>query len=417
MRYVIIGGGAAGLAAAQTLRRLDSASQITIISGEDRVGYYRPVISHLISDKFPEDRFNRAAGSLAELKADIKSPVMVQSIDSRNKIVKTPQKDIPYDRLLLATGSQAIVPDIKGVKAEDVFTLRSYSDGVKLARAAKAGMQAVIIGGGRGGIKAALALCEAGLKVTVVEILGHILPQQFDATAAAIIAPALEAKGIQLNTGRQVKEATHHGKKRKVILDNGQELPCDVIVAAVGVRPNLELAQQMGVKVDKGIIVDSNLQTSIPDVFAAGDTVQLVDLATGQSFVSGTWTNAVDMGNCAASNMAGVPQKYTGSMSIYNAVEIGGIPAISVGAIHGQAPQYEVHAHKWDNIYHKFVFQGNRLVGMLLITDIEKAGIYKTLIREGADVSRIKGKIISKTLNYATFLKQLTPETKQYARV
>lgn len=417
MRYVIIGGGAAGVAAAQTLRRLDSAGQITIISGEDRVGYYRPVIPHLISDKFPEDRFNRATGSLADLRADIISPVKAQSIDTRQKIVKLPQKDIPYDRLLLATGSQAIVPTIKGLKSEDLFTLRSYTDGVKLARAAKAGLQTIIIGGGRVGIKAALALCEAGLKVTVVEMLGHILPQQFDATAAVIIAPALEAKDIQLQTGRQVKEVTYHDKKRKVILDNGQELPCDLIVAAVGVRPNLELAQQMGVKVDKGVIVDSNLQTSISDVFAAGDTVQLVDLATGQSFVSGTWTNAVDMGNCAASNMAGAPQKYAGSMSIYNAVEIGDIPTISVGAIHGQAPLYEVHAHRWGNIYHKFVFQGNRLVGMLLITDIEKAGIYKTLIREGADVSRIKGKIISKTLNYATFLKQLTPETKQYARM
>ena len=417
MRYVIIGGGAAGVAAAQTLRRLDNASQITIISGEDRVGYYRPLIPHLISDKFHEDRFNRAAGLLADLNAEIISPAKAQSVDTRKKIVKLPQKDIPYDRLLMATGSQAIVPTIKGLEAEEVFTFRSYTDGIKLAQAAKAGMQAVIIGGGRVGAKAALALCEAGLKVTVVEMLGHVLPQQFDATAAAIIAPALQAKGIQLQTDRQVKEVTLQGKKRKVILDNGQELPCDLVVAAVGVRPNLELAQQMGAKVNKGVIVDSNLQTSIPGVFAAGDTVQLTDLTTGQNFISGTWTNAVDMGNCAASNMAGIPQKYAGSMSIYNAVEIAGIPTISVGAIHGQAPLYEVHAHRWENIYHKFVFQGNRLVGMLLITDIEKAGIYKTLIREGADISLIKGKIISKTLNYATFLKQLTPETKQYARV
>ena len=417
MRYVIIGGGAAGVAAAQALRRLDINPQITIISGEDRVGYYRPLIPHLISDKFPEDRFNRAAGLLADLNAEIVNPAKAQSVDTRKKIVKLPQKDIPYDRLLLATGSQAIVPTIKGLKAEEVFTLRSYSDGIKLAQAAKAGMQAVIIGGGRVGIKAALALCEAGLKVTVVEMLGHILPQQFDAAAAAIVTPALEAKGIQLQTGWQVKEVTHRGKKKNVILDNGQEFPCDLIVAAVGVKPNLELAQLMGVGTDRGIIVNSNLQTSIPDVFAAGDTVQLIDVATGQSFVSGTWTNAVDMGNCAASNMAGVPQKYAGSMSIYNAVEIAGIPTISVGAIHGQSPQYEVHGQRWDNIYHKFVFQGNRLVGMLLITDIEKAGIYKTLIREGADVSQIKGKIISKTLNYATFLKQLTPETKQYAGV
>jgi len=417
MRYVIIGGGAAGVAATQALRRLDTNCQITIISGEDRVGYYRPLIPHLISDKFPEDRFNRAAGLLADLNAEIVNPAKAQSVDTRKKIVKLPQKDIPYDRLLLATGSQAIVPTIKGLKAEEVFTLRSYSDGIKLAQAAKAGMQAVIIGGGRVGIKAALALCEAGLKVTVVEMLGHILPQQFDAAAAAIVTPALEAKGIQLQTGWQVKEVTHRGKKKNVILDNGQEFPCDLIVAAVGVKPNLELAQLMGVGTDRGIIVNSNLQTSIPDVFAAGDTVQLIDVATGQSFVSGTWTNAVDMGNCAASNMAGVPQKYAGSMSIYNAVEIAGIPTISVGAIHGQSPQYEVHGQRWDNIYHKFVFQGNRLVGMLLITDIEKAGIYKTLIREGADVSQIKGKIISKTLNYATFLKQLTPETKQYAGV
>ncbi|MBI4289363.1 MAG: NAD(P)/FAD-dependent oxidoreductase [Chloroflexi bacterium] len=416
MRYVIIGGGAAGVAAAQTARRLDKDSSITLIGGEPRVGYYRPLIPHLIHDKFLEDRFLRPPGLFSSLKVEVLSPVKAQAVDVEKKVVVTSRKhSISYDRLLLVTGGQAIVPDVKGMGAEDVHVLRSYKDGVKLAGAAKQGKQAVVIGGGRVGTLTALALGEAGMEVTIVEMLGHIMPQQFDAAGASIVASAVQAKGIRLQTGRQVKEVRHKGTRKTVVTDNGQELPCDLLVAAVGVRPNLELARQIGARVDRGVIVDSNLRTSVPDVYAAGDLVQLVDLATGQDFVSGTWTNAVDMGNCAGSNVVGVPRKYAGSFFIQNAVEIAGVPTIAVGAIHGQDPHHEVHARQWDGVYHKFVFLGNRLVGMLLIGDVDKAGIYRALIREGADISTIKDKIVSRTLNYAAFLKRLAPETKQYA--
>jgi NAD(P)H-nitrite reductase large subunit len=415
MRYVIIGGGAAGAAAAQTLRCLDKEGQVTLIAEEERPGYYRPLIPHLIHDRLPEERFLRAPSLFSDLGVEVESPAKAESVDRERKVVNTSQRPIPYDRLLLAMGSQAIMPAIKGLSPEEALTLRSYDDGLKMAQAARPGMKAVVIGGGRVGIKAALALQEAGLEVTIVEMQSHILPQQFDETAASIIASAVEARGIRLQMGRQVSEVRHNPVHSKVVvLDDDQELPFDLLAVAVGVRPNVGLAQEMGVRVDKGVVVDSNLQTSVADVFAAGDLVQLVDLATGEEFVSGTWTNAVDMGNCAASNMAGLLRKYPGSFSVYNAVEVAGIPTVAIGAVHGQEPQFEVHSQRGQGTYHKFVFRGNRLVGMLLIGDIDTAGVYRTIIREGSDVSRIKEKIISRTLSYATFLKQLTPETKHY---
>ncbi len=417
MHYVIAGSGAAGVAAAQTLRRLDQASQITLISEEDKLGYYRPLISHLIHDTFPEERFLRAPDLFADLKVEVLSPIKAEAVDPERKMVRTSRDHmVPYDKLLLATGSMPVLPQIKGANNKDFHTLRFYWDGVKMAKEARPGKKALIVGGGRIGILTALALREANLEVTVVEMLSHVLPQQFDTTAAAIVSPAIEAKGIRLLMGHQVKEIKHKLLGGKVaILDDGQELPFDLLVAAVGVRPNLELAQQMGVKVDRGVVVDETMQTSLPNVFAAGDIVQLVDRATGQEFVSGTWTNAVDMGNCAAYNMAGIKRQYAGSFFIFNAVEIAGLPTVAVGAIQGSEPEYEVHSQCRDSTYHKFVFQGNRLVGMLLVGDVDKAGIYRTLIREGSDISQVKDKIISKTLTYAAYQKQPIPETTCYS--
>ncbi len=431
MRYVIIGGGAAGVAAAQGLRRLDGDGEITIVSAEEKPGYYRPLIPHLITDKFSDERLLRPPGLFSELKATALSPAKAESIDIKSKVVTLSGGDrLPYDKLLLATGSQAIVPGIKGLAARDLFTLRTWADGVRLAAAARSGQHAVVIGGGRVGIKIALALRSAGMEVTVVEMLPHILPGQFDAVAASMVLPALTAREIAVLTGRQVKEVIRRGEPGggagrtgggspaqggAVVLDDGRELPCDLLAAAVGVRPDLELARAAGARIDRGIVVNQSLKTSLPDVFAAGDVLQLADVATGNYFVSGTWTNAVDTGRCAASNMAGVPKNYAGSFAVYNAVEIAGIPTVAVGVIDPKGPEYEVHAHRSDGIYRKFVFQGNRLAGMLLVGDIDRAGLFKTLIRERTDITRTKADIIGKTLSYAAFLR--SPAPPQSARV
>ncbi|MFQ5826401.1 MAG: NAD(P)/FAD-dependent oxidoreductase, partial [Dehalococcoidia bacterium] len=266
---------------------MDQASHITLISEEDKPGYYRPLITHLIHDHFPEERFLRDPSLFADLKVEVLSPAKAESVDLERKKVRTSRDHVvPYDKLLLATGSIPLLPQIKGANNEDFHTLRFYQDGVKIAGEAQSGKKALIVGGGRIGILTALALREANLEVTVVEMLGHVLPQQLDAAAAAIVSPAIEAKGIRLLMGHQVKEIEHKPSKDTVaILDDGRELPFDLLVAAVGVRPNLELAQQMGIKVASGVVVDEFMQTSLPDVFAAGDIVQLVDRATGQEFV------------------------------------------------------------------------------------------------------------------------------------
>ena len=250
--------------------------------------------------------------------------------------------------------------------------------GTEMIDAANQAKTAVVIGAGLIGLKAALALHKRGLKVMVVEKLPYILPRQLDETAARIIEKQIQAQGIDLRTGIGVEEiAVCAGKVIGVQLLN-ELVACDLIVMAVGVKPNIVLATSAGVKVGRGIIVDEYLRTSIPDIYAAGDVVEVFDSCSESNVVPAIWPVAVEHGQLAAWNMLGInkPYVYTTTM---NSVEIAGIPFISVGDIEGVG-QDKILVKQQGVNYKKIVMRGQTVRGVLFLGNIRQAGVLANLV-------------------------------------
>jgi NAD(P)H-nitrite reductase large subunit len=265
------------------------------------------------------------------------------------------------------------------------------ADARALAQAAARAQTALVIGAGRVGLKAALALRQRGLTVNIVEQFPGVAPMQFDQEAGEILAAALTARGIGLFFGQTVAEIKRESDRISgAILQDGRTLAAQIIVAAVGVRPNVELAQQAGLKVQQGIVVDRELRTSSPEIYAAGDVAETTDLITGEALVSGLWTNAVEMGRLAGINLAGANLKYPGAWGVLNSLEVAGIPTVAIGLTNPPpGGDYQIQQSRRGNNYRKLIGRGDVLVGALLVGDLEGAGVYAGLIRSQSRIANL----------------------------
>lgn len=412
MRYVIIGGSIAGLSAAQAIREQDTAADIRIITGEKAGPYYRPIIPYLISGQkseqdisYPEDPLKGKA-IFSVLGTAIK-------VDGKKKeVLLASGERLPYDALLLATGSVPLKPRIPGLDGEGVYPLRNEDQAIRIRDAAKTAASAVVIGGGLVGIKAALALRElcrttgAGPEnVTVVEMLPEILNGRLDQCGSRIIRAAVEQEGVTVLTKKSVaKVIRDKGAVTGVKLSSGGTLPADLVVVAAGVRPNISCLKGSGVKTSKGVLVDESLRTNVAGIYAAGDVVEGRELLSKKNTVSGLWGNAVEMGRIAGMNMAGGKVSYPGFLSVMNASEIAGVPFVSVGLIEAEGRKYRTSSHENGKRYWKLVFEGDHLVGAVLVGDLKNAGIYTALIKNHVPIARARDRVEKRTATYADLL-------------
>lgn len=406
MRHVIVGASAAGMAAAEAIRKRDPGAEIVMLSDETHPPYYRPLIPYLIyKEKTGEDILRQARLTPSNL--DLRLGLRATRLDPKNHTLTLGQDEIlSYDRLLIATGASPIRPDISGLDGIGVFLLRTWADAESIAKAAKGAKHAVILGAGRIGMKSAFALRHLGIEVTIVELLERIVPQQLDDESAAIFAGAVAKARIKTILGQTFKAVNHKGKKvTSVTLDDGSKLKADLVIVGVGVRANLKLAVSGGLRVHQGLLVDECLRTSDAHIFAAGDVVETKDIVSGNPIVSGIWTNAAEMGRIAGDNMAGGNSTYAGAFSLLNAMELGGLPVVSVGDIQAlPGDGVEVFAERHGSNYRKLVFHGDRLIGLILVGQIERAGIYQTLIREKADVSALRCDLLGPKFHYGHYI-------------
>jgi len=419
MRYVIIGNGAAGNAAAAAIRDRDPAAKMLILSDEPQPAYFRPLITNLIDEIQPKDRYF-PAGAASPQEAEVQLGMRVLGLDVEAKQLNLQDgRTCSFDRLLLATGASALVPDLPGWPGPGTFVVRTLADAQGLAQATREARDIVVIGAGRVGLKAGLSLRQRGLAVTLVEQGPWVAPMQFDEVAGLILGRALEAQGLGLCLGQSVAAVKRDGKRiQGVVLEDGRFLEAEVVVAAVGVRPNVELAREAGLAVNQGILVDKRLRTSAPEIYAAGDVAETTDLVTGQSLVSGLWTNAVEMGRLAGSNMAGASLEYPGAWAVCNSLEVAGIPTVALGLTNPVlAEEYEVYRSRRDTTYRKLVCQGGVLVGALLIGDIDDAGVYAGLIKGKAQIGNIDEVMRQPRRNLASRLSRNLPREKRVAGI
>ena len=406
MRYVIIGNSAAAIGAVESIREHDQENPITIISKEPHHTYSRPLISYLLGGLVGESRMAYRADDFYErhnVKAMLGSTVT--RVDTQNKLIHLAGgATVPYDQLLVATGGTPFVPPLPGADLSGVFTFTTWEDARQIDRYIETHQvtSALVIGGGLIGLKATEALLARQVKVTLVELADRILSVSFDRTASKVAESILERAGVDLHTTLTAQEIVgKQGHVDHAILQNGERVACDMVVVAIGVRPNtapVEPSEETGIQVNRGIVVDDHMRTTAPDVYAAGDCCAAYDMLIDDNRTIAIWPTAYRQGAIAGANMAGAERIYEGGFPM-NAVEVYGVPTISVGITDPQEniDEYEI-MESYDRealTYKKIVLKHNRIVGTIFIGDIDRAGIYTGLIRDRVDVTPFKAHLLS----------------------
>ncbi len=409
-RYVIVGASAAGMAAAAAIRAIDRRGTVTVLSNEPDPPYFRPLIPFLISGKKKAaDMALTGQGPYSGDGIDVRINSGARRIEPGAQIVETAGGErLSYDRLLIATGSSPYIPpEIEGTGTDGVYALRTLADARAAERRVGQSRHAVMLGGGMLNLKASFALLERGLKVTMIVKSPQVLSQLMEPEDAALIRDALNNAGLKIETGAAARRILSNGRGVDgVLLDDGRTIPCEMVCIGKGVRPNVSFIDTKDIRVDGGVVADRYTACGAVNVFAAGDVAVTFDPITGGRIVTGLWTNAVEMGKCAGANMAGRPTEYGGTFGILNATQVADVAFVSMGIAHTTGRDYEVHVAASRNAYRKTVFSpdGARLVGVLLVGDISRAGLYRCLIRDRMPISSIKSNIIDHTLHYGHFM-------------
>ncbi len=406
--YIVVGNSAAGVNAAEALRSFDRNGSLAIFGEEDLPVYSRPMISNLVAGEADLQKMRYRKKNFYNVnKIDFFRGVRITKLNAKSRAVVTAEgQSYAWRKLLLATGSLPFRPPIAGLEEVPYHTFVNYQDAQRLIKATKApGTRALIIGAGLIGVKAAEALYARGAKVTIVEMMERMLPAALDEEASRMVQAICENKGLHVITGECVEQVisddggknTRGGTAR---LRNGEEIGFDLLVVAVGVVPRMELAQQAGLAINRGVLVDQYLRTSQEDIYAAGDVAEAFDLVWGEPRVNALWPNATLQGRYAGWNMAGGKRKYPGSQSM-NSVEFFGLPVLSAGIVNPPDDSYEVLTSRMaGGGYRKVVLRDDVLVGMLVAGEVEKAGILTSLIQEKAKVRRFKQSLLTDSFGH-----------------
>lgn len=381
MNYVIIGNSAAAIGTVAGIREIDSAGKITIISDEKYHTYSRPLISYWlegrVSDKNiyyrPEDYYEKNGVETILGKK-------VTKIDTAHKtVVLEDGLSVPYDKLMNATGSKPFVPPMNGLDKVHYHTFMSYDSAKAIRSELKDGMNVLIIGAGLIGLKAAEALSAHKVNITVVDMADRILPSILDVSAGKKMQKHIESHGVKFILGTSAEQFTEHSAKLK----NGSTVEFDMLIVAVGVRPNTELISDAGGKVERGIITDLTQKTSLDDIYAAGDCTVSHDASSDTDKILALLPNAYMQGEVAGRNMAGRESYYLNAVPM-NAIGFWGVHIISAGSYDG-----EEYVEETENTYKKLVFRDNKLVGYILMGDVARAGIYTSMIKEQIDLGEV----------------------------
>jgi NAD(P)H-nitrite reductase large subunit len=392
MSHVIIGNSVAAVGAIEAIRKEQCGRPITVISDEPHHTYSRPLISHLLAGDLDESRLYYRPPDFYQ-RHDVRCLLgrKAVSLNTQEKKVRLEDgAEIAFDKLLIATGGSPFVPPVPGRQLAGVFTFTCWQDADDVKRFVQASnvQRAVVVGGGLIGVKVSEALVALGVGVTIVELTERVLGLIFDEMASAIARERLTAAGVDVRTGTTVAEISgEYGRVSRVTLKDGSQLPGQMVVFAIGVRPNVALVKDTAIEVRRGIVVDEQMRTSLPDIYAAGDVVETWDPLLGDSHPVAIWPNAYRQGSVAGSNMAGGNRRYEGGFPM-NSVEIFGLPIISVGLVDPPGDEYET-MHNFDReevCYKKLVLKRHRLVGAIFVGQIERAGIFTGLIRDQVDV-------------------------------
>lgn len=393
-RIVVVGGGPAGVAAAEAARTADPDAAVHLVAAEPHLPYYRPRLSHAIGKTLKIETIHIHPPSwYAEHRIDVRLGRAATGIDTANrKVLLDDGTELPFTALVLAQGGRAFLPPVPGHDLPGVFTLRQWADLQAIARWAGAARRGAVVGGGPLGLEIAWALRRWDREVTVLEMGERLLGRQLDARGAEILKEIAAAKGIRALTGVTVEGLEGAERVTGVRVRAAGTLEAEFVIFAAGVVPETGLAREAGLEVGRGIVVDEAMRTSDPDVFAAGDAAEF------QGRVFGLWSVAVEQGRVAGTSAAGGRARYrpVAPSSVVQVLETG---IFSVGQTDG--PRVLVR-DRGPRGYTRLVFEDGRLVGAVLIGDVQAGPRLKAAVDARTTVALRPDATVEEVLNLLT---------------
>lgn len=406
MKIIIIGYSVAAVNAIKTIRRYDKDSEIIVFSDEERI-YSRPLISYFLAEKITKDKINFVENDF-EKKFNVKVyySTYITKIDTKNNSVLTNENKMFYfDKLLIATGGKPILPKIDGYEKNlnGIFTFTKLSDAENIISYLEKTKvkEATILGAGLIGLKAAEGLLEKNIKLKIIDLADRLLANTFDKKASEYLEKKLSDYGsefIKENTIKKINSS--NGYIESVVLKNDEVIKTNLLIIAVGVVPNIDVVKNTEIKTDRGILVNEFMQTNFENIFAAGDVAQGPNFFSNTNSVIAIWPVAARQGKVAGYNIVKPDnmKKYDGMFPM-NSVEILGIPSISFGITNPDTTEtnnkdYKILTREDEKVYKKIVLKNNRIVGIILINSIERAGIFKLIMQEKLDVSEFEKELL-----------------------
>ena len=393
--YVILGASAAGINAAKTLRDLDSDSNITVISKDEKV-YSRCMLHHVISNHRTVEEINFVEDNFMENNNIywIKNK-SVKSIDTNNKKVVIEGQELDYDKLLIATGTSAFIPPIRNIKEGNyIYPLRNIDDVYEIKEKAKISKKVAIIGAGLIGIDALTGLMEyKNLEVSLIYPSDYILDKQLDEYSAKVYENKFIENGTNLYSGQPVNEIIldKENNVSGVQLGNGTVVECDLLIVSTGVTPNIDFIKETNIENNRGIVINDKCETTVDDVYAAGDVV-------GKNAI---WPLAVKQGIVAAHNMAGSERNIEDDFTFKNSMNFMGIPTVSLGIVNPEGDDYDTITRCDNDGYKKFIYKDDRIYGLIAQGDISYIGALTQIIKNKVEIPDLKNRIFD--IGYADF--------------
>ena len=404
MKVIVAGNGIAGITVARLVREKNPDARIRIYSQEKLHYYPRPQLTEVMGAERldAKDLILYQPSWYEDRRIEVSLGVSVERIDREaSSVVLSDGSRAEYNVLVLAVGARGNRPPISGLDKQGCFTLRTFEDLLSIRQFASNARRGVVIGGGLLGLEAAKGLRSLGLDVSVVEFFPRLLPRQLDVEGADLFRARLEAMGIRVFVNAATSAISGKARVDGIVLKDGTTLPCDLILVSAGITPNKELAEGAGLATGKGVIVDSTMRTSDPDIFAVGDC------AEHEGRIYGIIPAATDQARVAADNITGNATVYRGTIPS-NTLKAVGIDLTSIGVVTPEADGFEEFRVRDDanGLYKKVALRDGKVVGAIVIGETRSVPYLAQLINRGIDVSLVKDRLLDAGFDLKAFVRE-----------
>jgi NAD(P)H-nitrite reductase large subunit len=396
MRHVILGNGPAGVVAAETIRRHAPGDEIVLVGAEPHPPYSRMAIPYVLAGKIGEEGtfLRKDPGHFEGLRVTLRSGRATKVDTAARTVTFADGAPLAFDRLLVATGSVPLHPNIPGIDLPGVESCWTLSDSRMIALAARPGARVVQMGAGFIGCIIMEALVARGARLTVVEMGDRMVPRMLGPQAGGMVRRWVEAKGVTVRTSATVSSISQQRSNLEVRLESGEVLPADLVVSAIGVRPNVDFLQGSGIEVNRGVLAGTSCETNVPGVYAAGDCAETLDPLTGNRVVSAIQPNAADQAVCAALNMVG-RQTQLKSVPLINVLDTLGLVTASFGRWEGVPGGQRAELHDPDRFrYLHLEFDGDVIAGANAVGLTQHVGVLRGLLEQKVHLGPWKDRLL-----------------------